>query len=150
MVEQWSPKPKVGRSSRFTPAIIERVKILIYLKNHHDGDLEYINANDIFRNHPEEDPKTLEIYGFLSLLEKELNYFNNNNSTAFGNPDLSYVQGQINGYCMAKGWIIHKTKEHLIVCSGNRKKFVIERPKIPQSEIENRRDIRRNLKDLGF
>ena len=55
----------------------------MYLKKHIEDDMEYISASDIFEFMNEEDRKTQEIFAFLSLVEKELNYFNFNTSTAF-------------------------------------------------------------------
>ena len=122
----------------------------MYLKKHYDGDIEYISASDIFQFMNEEDTKTQELFAFLYFVEKELNYFNTNSSTAFGNPDLEYIKGVVRGYCMAKGWIIEESSDLFIIKSGERKKFVIEKPRISKSEIENRKDIRETLRDFGF
>lgn len=122
----------------------------MYLKKHFDGDLEYISASDILRFMSEEDPKTRELYAFLYLVEQELNYFNYNTSTAFGNPDLTRIEGMVAGYCMAKGWTIEDTERYRVIKSGKRTKFVIERPKIPRHELDNRRDIRITRQKLGF
>ena len=122
----------------------------MYLKKHIEDDMEYISASDIFEFMNEEDRKTQEIFAFLSLVEKELNYFNFNTSTAFGNPDLEGIKGMVRGYCMAKNWDIVENKNFFIVKSGNRKKFIIEKPSISKCEIENRNDISEIFQTLGW
>ena len=122
----------------------------MYLKKHIEDDMEYISASDIFEFMNEEDRKTQEIFAFLSLVEKELNYFNFNTSTAFGNPDLEGIKGMVRGYCMAKNWDIVENKNFFIVKSGNRKKFIIEKPAISKCEIENRKDISEIFQTLGL
>lgn len=122
----------------------------MYLRKHRDGDIEYISASDVFRYMNEMDSKTQEVFSFLYIIEQYLNYFNNNSSTAFGNPDLARLEGKIAGYCMAKHWTIEENREFLIIKSGKRNKFIIEKPAIPKSEINNRRDIRNTLNNLGL
>lgn len=122
----------------------------MYLKKHRDGDIEYVSASDIFKVMNELDPKAQDIFSFLYLVEQYLNYFNTNTSTAFGNPDLARLEGKISGYCMAKGWTIHEDKDFFIIKSGKRNKFIIERPAISKSELNNRREMRQMLKNLGF
>lgn len=121
---------------------------MFYIKKHTDGDMEYIDASDIYKYFKYQDDKSDKLFAFLYLIEQELNYFNTNTSTAFGNPDLARIQGKIAGYCMAKGWEIEDTAEHMIIKSGSRVKFKIEKPKLHISEIENRREINRLLNNL--
>jgi hypothetical protein len=59
----------------------------------------------------EEDQKLQHLYMFASMLEKELNYFNMNSSTAFGNPDFSFYQGQVRGWLAAKQWECEERKK---------------------------------------
>ena len=121
---------------------------MFYIKKHIDGDIEYIDASDIYKYFTFVDEKVENLFAFLYLIEQDLNYFNTNTSTAFGNPDLARIQGKIAGYCMAKGWDIEETTEHLIIKSGSRVKFKVERPKLPSGELENRREINRLLNNL--
>ena len=122
----------------------------MYLRKHRDGDIEYISASDVFRYMNEMDSKTQEVFSFLYIIEQYLNYFNNNSSTAFGNPDLARLESKIAGYCMAKHWTVEENREFLIIKSGKRNKFIIEKPAVPKSEINNRRDIRNTLNNLGL
>ena len=122
----------------------------MYFKKYTDGSIEYINASDVFKTMNEEDPKAQEIFAFMSFVEQEMNYYNDHSSTAFGNPDLARIEGIISGYCMAKGWDIVDSDGYRFIKSGNKIIFTIEIPKISQSEIDNRNDIRKTLRDMGF
>ena len=122
----------------------------IYLKKHvDDAGTEYISASDIFETMDEMDDKTQQIFQFLDLVERMLNYFVYNSSTAFGNPDLALAEGRVNGYCMAKGWTWTEKDGIICVKKGYRTLFLIEKPAIPEHERSNRRDIRETLDELG-
>lgn len=123
---------------------------MIYLKKHFDGDIEYISASDIFQIMNEEESKTQEVFAFLYLVEQCLNYFNSNTSTAFGNPDLARLEGKIAGYCMAKNWIIDENSEIMTIKAGNRTKFIIEKPCINKSELNNRKELRELMSEFGL
>lgn len=113
----------------------------MHLRKHKDGDIEFISASDIFNGMNEFDPKVQEMYAFLFLNERELNYFNKNRTNASGNPDLAHIRGMISGYCLAKGWVIQDTPDFRYIKSGSRNKFIIEKPKIPQEELDNRKSL---------
>lgn len=124
---------------------------MIHLKKHRDEDgTEYIWATDIFGMMDEFDPKAQRAFEFLLLVERVLNYFQNNTSTAFGNPDLARAEGKVAGYCMAKGWEWDERDGEVYITKGKRILFRIEKPAIPSREIENRRDISRIRDELGF
>ena len=74
----------------------------------------------------------------------------NNNSTAFGNPDYEFISGQVVGYCKAKGWIWEEKDGIISIKSGNRTFIKIEKPGIPSWEKEKRADIRKMYDDLGI
>lgn len=129
-----------------------------YIKKYVDQnrDVEYIRAEDIFENRNEEDPKIQYLYMFLSIVEKELNYYCNNSSTAFGNPDLAKYQGQVRGWLMAKQWdwdekqLPDKSELISIRSRSGRLIMQIEKPALPRHEIERRREISKDLDALGF
>lgn len=118
-------------------------------------DIEYITPEDIFDYGKEEDEKLQYLYMFLNDIAKELNYYNNNSTTAFGNPDLEFYRGQIRGFLKAKQWEwIEQEKENgiLITIKSRTGKtlFKIEKPKIPNAELERRREISEDLDRFGF
>lgn len=129
-----------------------------YIKKYVDQTrgVEYIRAEDIFENRNEEDPKIQYLYMFLSVVEKELNYYCNNSSTAFGNPDLAKYQGQVRGWLMAKQWdwdektLPDKSELISIRSRSGRLIMQIEKPALPRHEIERRREISKDLDALGF
>lgn len=129
-----------------------------YIKKYVDQirGVEYIRAEDIFENRNEEDPKIQYLYMFLSIVEKELNYYCNNSSTAFGNPDLAKYQGQVRGWLMAKQWdwdekqLPDKSELISIRSRSGRLIMQIEKPALPRHEIERRREISKDLDALGF
>ena len=101
----------------------------IRLRKHRDADgKEYICAADIFAALDENRPSTQEIYGFLALVEAELNYHNTRDLTSYGSPGLERYMGRVEGYCMAKGWVQEETAEEVHILSGKRVLFVIEKP----------------------
>lgn len=130
----------------------------LYIKKYVDQirGVEYIRAEDIFENRNEEDPKIQYLYMFLSIVEKELNYYCNNSSTAFGNPDLAKYQGQVRGWLMAKQWdwdekqLPDKSELISIRSRSGRLIMQIEKPALPRHEIERRREISKDLDALGF
>ena len=131
---------------------------MFYIKKYVDENrgVDYIRAEDIFDNRNEEDPKIQYVYMFLSIVEKELNYYCNNSSTAFGNPDLAKYQGQVRGWLMAKQWdweektLPDKSELILIRSRSGRIIMKIEKPALPKHEIERRREISKDLDALGF
>lgn len=124
--------------------------------NDHVRGVEYIRAEDILDNQNEDDPKIQYLYMFLSIVEKELNYYCHNNSTAFGNPDLAKYQGQVRGWLMAKQWdwdektLPDKSELIQIRSRSGRLIMQIEKPALPQHEIDRRREISKDLDALGF
>jgi hypothetical protein len=118
-------------------------------------DIEYITPEDIFDYGKEENEKLQYLYMFLNDIAKELNYYNHNSTTAFGNPDLEFYRGQIRGFLKAKQWEwIEQEKENgiLITIKSRTGKtlFKIEKPKIPNAELERRREISEDLDRFGF
>lgn len=130
---------------------------MFYIKKHYDQecDYEYIDATDILECGSESDPKLMDAYAFLCIVESWLNYFNNNRSTAFGNPDLERTIGMFRGYCMAKKWDVSNEdskngKVMVIRTEGGRCVYKIELPKIPDAEYKHRKEMARDMESLGL
>lgn len=114
------------------------------LKDEDDG-LEYIDATEVFKydGYSEFSDKGQEAYFFIdTFVIPVLHYYHTNTSTAFGNPDLARYEGMLTGYCIGKGWDIEETREYMLVTKGKRKLYYIEKPCLPDSEIDKRKDIR--------
>lgn len=124
---------------------------MIRLKKHisPDGSYEYVSAADIFNELNEFDRKAQKAYEFLLLVEQEANYFIEKTSTAFGNPDLTRIQGMVQGYCMAKGWDYTLQGNDICVKSGKKTIFLIERPCLPPWEIDARRALTNTYREIG-
>lgn len=102
---------------------------MIHLKKHRNADgEEYVCAADVLKVLDENRPSAQEIYGFLALVEAELNYYVTRDLTSYGSPSLERYIGRVEGYCMAKGWQTEETKEEIHILSGKRTLFVIEKP----------------------
>lgn len=126
---------------------------MIYLSKtvEEDTGLEWVSADDYLDVCDENNFRDMKMYTFLEKLCKIANYFNVNSSTVNGNLDLEGYRGWVVGYCSAMGWRLEESNEAFVVyCSafGNRRKIVVERPKIPESEIENRKVIKKILDSL--
>ena len=120
---------------------------MIYMKKYKDEEcgIEYIQPTDVFKlkGYSEFDEKGQAAYFFLeSIVRPMIEYYNTYSSTAFGNPDLARMEGKFIGYCLGKNWDIDEDKERIIIKSQKgRKLYYIEKPCIPQDEIDKRKDI---------
>ena len=116
-----------------------------------DG-FEWVEPRQAFRYfRDEEDPKAQELYNFACRVAEWLNYYNDYSSTAFGNPDLSRKEGWVMGYCAARHWDLRETREMVTIATwSGRKVMTFEKPKLPQGEIDNRREINKLRMDFGL
>lgn len=115
----------------------------IYFRRHKDADNidYYLDATDVFQYASENTDKGLELYQFALMVEKYMNYWNNNTPTAFGNPDYNYLMGCVEGYITAKGWGQRETtQKEIILFKGNKKVLVIDKIEKPKSYYEAERD----------
>ena len=120
------------------------------IKDEDDG-LEYIDTTEVFEyeGYSEFSDKGQQAYFFLETFVRPiLHYYHNNTSTAFGNPDLARYEGMLTGYCIGKGWDIDETRDYMLITKGKRKLYYIEKPCLPDTEIDKRKDIRRTLSDI--
>lgn len=114
---------------------------MIHLKKHRNTDgEEYICAADVFEVLDENRPSTQEIYGFLALVEAELNYQITRDLTSYGSPSLERYIGRVEGYCMAKGWEQEDLHEELRISRGKQLLFLIEKP-LPKEKADGK-DVR--------
>lgn len=122
---------------------------MIYLKKHRyeNGD-EYITVQDFLEGRNENDPKVQKHLEFLCLVEEELNYYNQRTSTAFGDPEYARISGMVKGYMLARSWSWEEQDDIIRIKSGNRTRYIIERPCISAMEKENRQEITALLNKL--
>lgn len=114
----------------------------IRIRKYQDGQLEYIDPTDIFMYYPEGSEKGQYFYNFLIEVQKYVEYFNWNSSTAFGNPDHARFEGVVFGWCLGAQWQFDETEDELKISSlAGKTLMIIEKPKIPDAEKENRKDI---------
>ena len=108
-----------------------------------DG-LEWLNTDDLFKYINEDNRNFSCYYTFVQCMADYLHYYNNNTSTAFGNPDLERMGGIITGFCLAKQWSQnYDTGKGIITIFDNRwkKLFEFEKPKISEREENKRQEI---------
>ena len=118
-------------------------------------DIEYIKPEDIFEYGKEEDDKLQHLYMFINVVAKEFNYYNNNTSTAFGNPDLEFYRGQIRGFMMAKQWEWEEKRQGnntIVYIKTRTGKTImkIDKPNLPHGEIMRRREIAKERDFFGL
>lgn len=113
----------------------------MYFHKHDDGETEYIDSYDIYQYLKEYDNNFEWYYSFVLKMAEYLNYFQNNTSTAFGNPDLAKLEGIVYGWCCGAGWEMDTNEDTITIYKGKRKLFVFDRPALPQVEINKRKEI---------
>lgn len=113
-----------------------------------DG-FEWLNTDDLFNYIKETDKKFGCYYEFVKRVAEYVHYYNNNTSTAFGNPDYERMGGVLVGFCLAKEWIYKENKDNIIVLDKReRKLFEFEKPCISKMELDKRKEIQKMLDEL--
>ena len=111
--------------------------------------IDTIDPTEIFEYYKEDSAKSQEYYQFLCMLKNYLEYFNNNTSTAFGNPDYSYMEGLVIGYCMAKHWDYNETKDYITILSSKGRKLIyIERPRKSLAEVNKQKELKQMWNEI--
>jgi Lhr-like helicase len=130
---------------------------MYYIKKYlsEDGSYEFISPEDVFDFGIESESKLNYYYMFLTMIAKELNYYNHNVSTSFGNPDLEFYRGQVRGFLAAKKWSWEEINENnatIIVVKSRTGRIVlkIEKPSVPEYELKRRQEIEKDHEILGF
>ena len=127
---------------------------MIYIKKYKDEETgtEHIEPTDVFKikGYSEFDDKGQAAYFFIeSIVRPMIEYYNTYSSTAFGNPDLARMEGKFMGFCMGKGWDIDEYKDKIIIRSAKGRKFYyIEKPCLPQDEVDKRKNISKMWSEL--
>lgn len=123
----------------------------IRIKKYRDDerDIEYIEPTDIFTYFPECSEKGQYFYNFLIQVKRYVEYFNENVSTAFGNPDLAKFDGVVFGWCLGAKWQLDETEDELKISSmKGRTIIIIEKPKLSFAEKEKRKDIQQMWNEI--
>ena len=111
---------------------------------------EWVDSQDIFQYTDELGSFFNKWYQFIVKKCEQLNYYNNHTSTAYGNPDLSWLIGFCSGWLSAKN-CYEDTKDNICYIKNQHNKVVMkfDVPKISQMERENRKELN-NLLDEVF
>ena len=110
---------------------------------------EWVDSQDIFQYANEYDTFFNKWYQFIFRKCELLNYYNKYTSTAYGNPDLSWLIGFCSGWLSAKN-CYEDTKDNICYIKNQHDKIVMkfDVPKIPQMELENRKEINKLLDEI--
>lgn len=110
---------------------------------------EWVDSQDIFQYANEYDTFFNKWYQFIVRKCELLNYYNKYTSTAYGNPDLSWLIGFCSGWLSAKN-CYEDTKDNICYIKNQHDKIVMkfDVPKIPQMELENRKEINKLLDEI--
>ena len=125
------------------------MKVPYFRKTVDDVGLEWVNDQDIFNYVEELSPFFLKWYAFIRKECELLNYFNSYTSTAYGNPDYSYLKGVCSGWLAARNCWEDVKDEILYIRNTNNKiimKFDI--PKISDIEKNNRKELTQLYEEL--
>lgn len=108
-----------------------------------DG-FEWLNTDDLFKYISEDNRNFGCYFEFVKRMADYLHYYNNNTSTAFGNPDLDRMGGIITGFCLAKQWTqcFDIGRDVITIYDQRWKKlFEFEKPKVSKMEENKRKEI---------
>ena len=96
-------------------------------------------------------PKPVRLAAVLYMaVEKRENYFQNNTPTAFGNPEYNYACGVVHGILQAAEIEEREDGGKLVFYKGNRTILVVDKPKLPESFHNARRENAKTLRAFGF
>ncbi len=114
-----------------------------YFKKTTDGaGNEWVDSQDIFQYTDELGPFFNKWYPFIVKKCEQLNYYNNHTSTAYGNPDLSWLIGFCSGWITARN-CYEDFKDSVCYIKDQRDKTIMkfDVPKISETERETRKKI---------
>lgn len=125
------------------------MKIPYFKKTVDSEGNEWVDSQDIFQYANEYDTFFNKWYQFIVRKCELLNYYNKYTSTAYGNPDLSWLIGFCSGWLSAKNCYEDiKDKVCYIKNQHDRVVMKFDVPKIPQMELENRKEINKLLDEI--
>lgn len=110
---------------------------------------EWVDSQDIFQYADELSTFFNKWYQFIVRKCEQLNYFNKYTSTAYGNPDLSWLIGFCLGWLSAKG-CCEDIKDGICYIKDWREKTIMkfDVPKISQMENENRKGLNKLIDEV--
>lgn len=110
---------------------------------------EWVDSQDIFQYVNEYDAFFNKWYQFIVKKCEQLNYYNKYTSTAYGNPDLSWLIGFCSGWLSAKN-CYEDIKDGVCYIKDQRDRVIIkfDVPKISQMERENRKELNNILDEI--
>lgn len=103
---------------------------------------EWVDSQDIFQYTDELGLFFSKWYPFIVRKCEQLNYYNNHTSTAYGNPDLSWLIGFCSGWITARNCYEY-SKDNVCYIKDQRDKTIMkfDVPKISETEREARKKI---------
>lgn len=123
--------------------------VLYFRKTTDDVGNEWLTSQDIFEYVEELSPFFIKWYAFIAKECELLNYFNTYTSTAYGNPDYMYLKG------VCAGWLASREcwediKDGVLYIKNKNNKIIMkfDIPKIPDIEMNNRRELNKMLDEL--
>lgn len=110
---------------------------------------EWVDSQDIFQYVNEYDTFFNKWYQFITRKCEQLNYYNKYTSTAYGNPDLSWLIGFCSGWLSAKN-CYEDIKDGVCYIKDQHDRVIMkfDVPKISKMERENRKEINNLLDEI--
>ena len=117
------------------------MKIPYFKKTIDDVGNEWVDSQDIFQYTDELGTFFNKWYQFIDKKCEQLNYYNKYTSTAYGNPDLSWLIGFCSGWLSAMG-CYEDIKNGVCCIKDQRDKTIMkfDVPKISDMEQEHRKE----------
>ena len=110
---------------------------------------EWVDSQDVFQYVNEYDTFFNKWYQFITRKCEQLNYYNKYTSTAYGNPDLSWLIGFCSGWLSAKN-CYEDIKDGVCYIKDQHDRVIMkfDVPKISKMERENRKEINNLLDEI--
>lgn len=127
----------------------EKMKTPYFKKTTDSAGNEWVDSQDIFQYTDELGPFFNKWYQFVVRKCEQLNYYNDHTSTAYGNPDLSWLIGFCSGWISARN-CYEDFKDNVCYIKDWRDKTIMkfDVPKISETEREARKKIDELLENI--
>ena len=102
------------------------MKTPYFKKTVDDVGNEWVDSQDIFKYVDEGSAFFNKWYLFITKWCDVLNYYNMSTSTAYGNPDLSNMQGFCSGYLAALGCYCWESNEEICYIKDRRNRTIMK------------------------
>lgn len=118
------------------------MKIPYFKKTTDSAGNDWVDSQDIFQYVDELGPFFNKWYQFIVKKCEQLNYYNNHTSTAYGNPDFSWLIGFCSGWLSARN-CYEDMEDGVVYIKDNRDKTIMkfDVPKISEMERDSRNAI---------